>query len=108
MGGYKQTYDRDKVASSRKEAIEIAIKAGVDIFYDPYDYEEFCDNLFELVEEGTISISRIDGSVRRILKLKFELNLFENLHRFQRLSKDFNSKKFEKLAYNSAANQLLY
>ena len=99
-------HDRDKVASSRKEAIEIAIKAGVDMSMIPYDYEEFCDNLFELVEEGTISISRIDDSVRRILKLKFELNLFENPYTDFKDYPDFNSEKFEKLAYNSAAESI--
>ena len=52
-------HDRDKVAESRKEAIKIAINAGIDMSMIPYDYEEFCDNLLELVKEGEISKARL-------------------------------------------------
>ena len=71
-------YTRDKVASNMKEAIKLAIDAGIDISMSSYDYETFCDTLVELVKEGTISEKRINQSVRRILTLKEKLGLFEH------------------------------
>lgn len=65
-----------KVAPSMKEAVRMAIEAGIDMSMVPNDYE-FSDLLLELVEEGSISEQRLDESVRRILKLKFDLGLFE-------------------------------
>jgi len=99
-------HDRDKVAKSRKEAIKIAINAGIDMSMIPYDYEEFCDKLLELVNEKSISLSRIDESVRRILKLKFELNLFNNPNSSYKDYPDFGSEKHAKLAYNSASEAI--
>ena len=54
--------DRDKIAVNRKEAIEIAINAGIDMSMVPYEYEEFTDYLFELVEEGKVKMTRIDDA----------------------------------------------
>ena len=68
-------HDRDKVAASRKEAVKMAINAGIDMSMIPYDYEEFCDNLVALVKEGAVSQERIDDAVTKILRLKFDLNL---------------------------------
>jgi len=65
-----------KVAANEKEATYMAIMAGVDMSMVPYS-THFCDYLTELVNEGRISEERIDLSVRRILRLKFELGLFE-------------------------------
>ena len=96
-------HDRDKVAATRKEAIKIAINAGIDMSMIPYDYEEFCDKLFELVNENLVSISRINESVKRILKLKYELNLFETPVTDYKNYEDFGSEKFAKLAYKSAS-----
>lgn len=96
-------HDRDKVAATRKEAIKIAINAGIDMSMIPYDYEEFCDKLFELVNENLVSISRINESVKRILKLKYELNLFETPLTDYNNYEDFGSEKFAKLAYKSAS-----
>lgn len=66
-----------KVASTPKEAVRIAIEAGIDMSMTPFT-TDFCGLLKALVEEGTISESRIDESVARILKLKFDLGLFEH------------------------------
>ena len=71
-------HDRDKIVSSKKEAIRLAINAGIDMSMVPYEYEEFIDNLIELVNEGKVTMDRIDEAVSKILKLKFELDLFEN------------------------------
>ena len=73
----KYLHTRHRVASSQKEAVRMAIEAGVDMSMVPDDLS-FCKHLTELVEEGKISEERLDISVRRILKLKMELGLFEN------------------------------
>ncbi len=69
-------YTRDHIAKDKKEAIKLAINAGIDMSMDPYDWK-FCTLLKELVEEGEVPMSRIDDAVRRILRLKYRLNLFE-------------------------------
>ncbi|MDL2212864.1 glycoside hydrolase family 3 C-terminal domain-containing protein, partial [Bacteroides sp. OttesenSCG-928-N06] len=69
-------YSRDRIAKDKKEAIKLAINAGIDMSMDPYDWK-FCTLLKELVQEGEVSMSRIDDAVRRVLRLKFRLNLFE-------------------------------
>ena len=98
--------DRDKVAVNRKEAIEIAINAGIDMSMVPYEYEEFTDYLFELVEEGKVKMSRIDDATRKILKLKFELDLFKTpVTNYQDYPK-FGSEESNKLAYESASESI--
>lgn len=69
-------YTRDRIAKDKKEAIKLAINAGIDMSMDPYDWK-FCTLLKELVEEGEVPMSRIDDAVRRILRMKYRLNLFE-------------------------------
>ncbi len=69
-------WNRDHVAKDKKEAIKMAINAGIDMSMDPYDVR-FCTLLKELVEEGEVPMSRIDDAVSRVLRLKFRLNLFE-------------------------------
>ncbi|MCM1501214.1 MAG: glycoside hydrolase family 3 C-terminal domain-containing protein [Bacteroidales bacterium] len=70
-------YTRERVASSKKEAVKLAINAGIDMAMVPYECQ-FCIDLKELVEEGEVPMSRIDDAVRRILRLKYRLGLFEN------------------------------
>lgn len=69
-------YQREKVAKDKKDAIRIAINAGVDMSMDPYS-TDFCTLLKELVEEGAVSMDRIDDANRRILRLKYRLGLFD-------------------------------
>ncbi|MCD8310145.1 MAG: glycoside hydrolase family 3 C-terminal domain-containing protein [Prevotellaceae bacterium] len=69
-------WNRDHVAKDKKEAIKMAINAGIDMSMDPYDVR-FCTLLKELVEEGEVPMSRIDDAAARVLRLKFRLNLFE-------------------------------
>ena len=98
--------DRDKVAVNRKEAIQMAINAGIDMSMVPYEYEEFTDYLFELVGEGKVKMSRIDDATRKILKLKFELGLFKNpVTNYQDYPK-FGSEESNKLAYESASESI--
>ncbi|MCF0185407.1 MAG: glycoside hydrolase family 3 C-terminal domain-containing protein [Bacteroidaceae bacterium] len=67
-------WNRDHIAADKKEAVELAINAGIDMSMDPYS-TDFCDLLKELVNEGRVKMSRIDDAVRRILRLKFRLRL---------------------------------
>lgn len=69
-------YTREHVAADKKEAIEIAINAGIDMAMEPYD-TSYCTLLKELVQEDRVPMSRIDDAVRRVLRLKFRLNLFD-------------------------------
>lgn len=68
-------WKRDHAAADYKEAIMLAINAGIDMSMTPYD-TEFCTLLKELVEEGKVKMDRIDDAVKRILRLKFRLGLF--------------------------------
>ena len=69
-------YTREKVAKDKKDAIRIAINAGIDMSMDPYSVE-FCILLKELVQEGKVKMTRIDDAVRRILRAKYRLGLFD-------------------------------
>ena len=69
-------FQREHVAKDKKDAIRIAVNAGIDMSMDPYSVE-FCILLKELVEEGKVSQSRIDDAVRRILRVKYRLGLFD-------------------------------
>ena len=69
-------FSREKVAKDKKDAIRIAINAGIDMSMDPYSVE-FCILLKELVNEGKVKMSRIDDAVRRILRAKYRLGLFD-------------------------------
>lgn len=69
-------YTREKIAANKKEAIKIAINAGIDMAMEPYNWD-FCILLKELVDEGEVKMSRIDDAVRRVLRLKYRLGLFE-------------------------------
>lgn len=71
-----QLFRREKVAENKKEAIKMAINAGIDMSMDPYSWD-FCILLKQLVQEGEVPMSRIDDAVRRVLRLKYRLNLFE-------------------------------
>ncbi|MDR1897349.1 MAG: beta-glucosidase, partial [Prevotellaceae bacterium] len=69
---------RDRIAKDDKEAIKIAINAGIDMSMIPYNYKTFCNGLVELVNSGEVSMQRVDDAVLRILKLKIKAGLFEN------------------------------
>ncbi|MEO0469563.1 MAG: glycoside hydrolase family 3 N-terminal domain-containing protein [Bacteroidota bacterium] len=72
----QKLHDPHRIASSQKEAVKIAINAGIDMSMVPKDFT-FSDYLVELVEEGEVPMSRIDEAVRRILTLKYQLGLFD-------------------------------
>ena len=101
----KYLRDRHRVAKDYKSAIKIAIDAGIDMSMVPVDYD-FPVLLKELVEEGQIKESRLDQSVRRILKLKLELGLFENpVMNFEDYP-DFGSEKHAQAALDAAKESI--
>ncbi len=94
-------YLRDRVATSKKEAVMLAINAGIDMSMVPYEVS-FCDYLKELVEEGKVSMERIDDAVSRVLRLKFRLGLFENPYWDITKYDEFASEAHAKLALEAA------
>jgi beta-glucosidase len=70
-------YTREMVAKDRREAVKMAVMAGVDMSMVPYDYS-FYDTLLQLVQDGEVPMKRIDEAVSRILQVKYMLGLFKN------------------------------
>jgi len=85
-------HDREHIADSPKEAVRMAVMAGIDMSMVPYDYS-FYNDLLALVKEGKVPESRIDEAVRRILQLKADLGLFENPYPEKSLMKQFASSE---------------
>ena len=102
----ENVYRRDHITKDVKEAIMLAINAGIDMSMIPYDYKEFCTDLIALVREGKVSISRIDDAVTRILRVKYELKIFETPVTYVKDYPKFGSAAFEKAAYNTAAESI--
>lgn len=94
-------YTREHVAADKKEAIEIAINAGIDMSMEPYDLN-FCTLLKELVDEGRVSRERIDDAARRVLRLKYRLGLFDTPNTFRKDYPEFASADHENVALKSA------
>ena len=94
-------YTRERIANSRKDAVRLAINAGIDMAMIPNDWQ-FCIDLVELVKEGAVPMSRIDDAVRRVLRLKFRLGLFDNpvwdLTQYEK----FGSEEFRQKSYQAA------
>lgn len=105
-GDIDNLWTRDRVAKDRKEAIRLAIDAGVDMAMVPHD-TGFCDLLTELVAEGEITMRRIDDAVSRILRMKFRLNLFEEpFAECNRNFPDFGSLRHNEASYYAAADSI--
>lgn len=92
---------RDHIAATKKEAVKIAINAGIDMSMVPYEVS-FCDYLKELVQEGEVPMSRIDDAVARVLRLKYRLGLFENPYWDIKKYDKFGSKEFAAEALQGA------
>ncbi len=105
-GDIENLYKRDRIAKDDKEAIMLAINAGIDMSMIAYNYEVFCDNLVALVKEGKVKQSRIDDAVRRILMVKFATGLFEKPATNPKDYPKFASKEFQKESYNTAAESI--
>ncbi|ADY36471.1 Beta-glucosidase [Phocaeicola salanitronis DSM 18170] len=92
---------RDHIAATKKEAIKIAINAGIDMSMVPYEVS-FCDYLKELVQEGEVPMSRIDDAVARVLRLKYRLGLFDKPYWSTGDYPKFGSKEFADVALQAA------
>lgn len=92
---------RDRIAKDYKEAIKKAINAGIDLVMEPYNLA-FCPTLVELVEEGEVPMKRIDDAVRRVLRMKFRLGLFERPYWSHAEYPDFGSSESEAVAKAAA------
>lgn len=99
-------YLRDFVAANKKEAIAMAINAGIDMSMDPYD-ANFCTLLKEAVEEGLVPMSRIDDAVSRILRLKYRLGLFDNPTWDATKYPKFGSKEFADVSRQAAEESIV-
>ena len=94
-------FSREHVAKDKKDAIRIAINAGIDMSMDPYSVE-FCILLKELVQEGKVKMSRIDDAVRRILRAKYRLGLFEKPNTGGKGYEKFGSDEFAAASLKAA------
>lgn len=99
-------HTRDKIAKDNKEAIKLSINAGIDMSMIPYEYESFCNDLIALVKSGEVKESRIDDAVRRILKMKLKLGLWEHPVTNIKDYPEFGSEKSARLSYESAADAI--
>lgn len=102
----ENVFRRDKMTKDIKEAIGLAINAGIDMSMIPYDYKEFCTDLIALVNEGKVSQQRIDDAVRRILRVKYEIGIFETPVTYLKDYPKFASAEFSTAAYNTAAESI--
>ena len=99
-------YTREKVAKDKKDAIRIAINAGIDMSMDPYSVE-FCILLKELVNEGKVSMDRIDDAVRRILRAKYRLGLFDEPNTGGKGFEKFGSDEFAAASLHAAEESIV-
>ncbi len=97
--------DKHRVAANKKQAVKMAIMAGIDMSMTPNDFQ-FNDLLVELVKEGAVPEARIDESVLRILTLKRDLGLFEQMYFDKNLYEKFGSKEYAEVSYNIAGESM--
>jgi beta-glucosidase len=102
----ENVHRRDRIAKTNKEAIMLAINAGIDMAMIPNDYKAFCTDLVALVKEGKVPLSRIEDAVRRILRVKYELGLFETPVTYLKDYPRFGSAAFQQAAFNTAAESI--
>jgi beta-glucosidase len=101
----KKLHERHRIADSQKEAVRIAVEAGIDMCIVPYDFT-FSDYLIELVKEGKIPESRINASVKRILQLKQELGLFDQPYVEKEAIKNFGLPEYSAIALEAARESI--
>ena len=99
-------YTREMVAKDKKDALRIAINAGIDMIMEPYSCDA-CGYLVELVKEGKIPMSRIDDACRRVLRMKYRLDLFKNPTQKLKNYPKFGGEEFAKLALEGAPESMV-
>lgn len=99
-------YTREMVAKDKKDALRIAINAGIDMIMEPYSCDA-CGYLIELVKDGKIPMSRIDDACRRVLRMKYRLDLFKNPTQKLKNYPKFGGEEFAKLALEGATESMV-
>ena len=99
-------YTREMIAKDKKDALRIAINAGIDMIMEPYSCDA-CGYLVELVKEGKIPMSRIDDACRRVLRMKYRLDLFKNPTQKLKNYPKFGGEEFAKLALEGATESMV-
>ena len=99
-------YTREMVAKDKKDALRIAVNAGIDMIMEPYSCDA-CGYLVELVKEGKIPVSRIDDACRRVLRMKYRLDLFKNPTQKLKNYPKFGGEEFAKLALEGATESMV-
>lgn len=99
-------YTREMVAKDKKDALRIAINAGIDMIMEPYSCDA-CGYLVELVKEGKIPMGRIDDACRRVLRMKYRLDLFKNPTQKLKNYPKFGGEEFAKLALEGATESMV-
>ena len=99
-------WKREKVAANKKDAICMAINAGIDMTMEPYNVD-FCDLLIEVVREGKVPMSRIDDAVSRVLRMKYRMGLFDMPNTNIKDYPKFGSAEHFKVAQDAAVQTMV-
>jgi len=97
----------EQLQGNYEEQVTTAINAGIDMVMVPDDYRKFINTLIDCVKKGKISISRINDAVRRILKVKFEMGLFEHPYGNRKLLNNIGSEEHRKVAREAVRKSLV-
>jgi len=97
----KRIHERHNVAATPREAVAMAINAGIDMSMVPSDFS-FYDLLLEAVKKGEVPMSRIDDAVKRILVLKYKVGLFDNPYPEESAKSNFGKAEYQTLALDAA------
>ena len=102
----KRLHTRDRVAATPKDAVRIAVLAGVDMSMVPYDFS-FAELLLQCVKEGSVPMSRIDDAVRRILRVKMQVGLFDRPRPDPAMKAEFDKPEFHEANLAAAREALV-
>lgn len=102
----KRLHTRDRVAATPKDAVRIAVMAGVDMSMVPYDFS-FAELLLQCVKEGSVPMSRIDDAVRRILRVKMQVGLFDRPRPDPAMKAEFDKQEFHEANLAAAREALV-
>ena len=99
-------WKREMVAANKKDAICMAINAGIDMTMEPYNLD-YCDLLIELVKEGRVSMARIDDAVSRVLRMKYRMGLFDQPNTDKKDYPKYGSAEHFKAAQDAAVQTMV-
>ena len=102
----KRLHTRDRVAATPKEAVAMAVNAGMDMSMVPYDFS-FYELLLEAAREGLVPQARIDDAVRRILRVKFQSGIFERPKPDPAWKREFDKPEFARANLEMARESIV-